>query len=61
MSFKTIITCPECGHKSEHIAHTDRCEIIYECPKCKAKLKPNKEDCCISCSHGSEQKCEDED
>ncbi len=32
---------------------TDACLFYYECPNCKALLRPNPGDCCVFCSFGS--------
>lgn len=32
---------------------TDACLFYYECPNCKAQLRPNPGDCCVFCSFGS--------
>ncbi|WP_430898074.1 MULTISPECIES: GDCCVxC domain-containing (seleno)protein [unclassified Paraflavitalea] len=53
MQILSIITCPVCRHKEEEVMPTDACQYFYECKNCKARLKPNKGDCCVFCSYGS--------
>ena len=55
MKTKSIITCPECGHKKEEEMPTEACQFFYECENCKTILKPKKGDCCVYCSYGSEK------
>jgi len=50
---RSILTCPECGNRSEEEMPTDACMYFYECRGCGALLKPNKGDCCVFCSFGS--------
>jgi hypothetical protein len=50
---KSIVTCPECGHRKQEIMPTNACQYFYECVKCKAILKPKEGDCCVYCSYGS--------
>lgn len=50
---KSIITCPNCGHKKEEEMPTDACSWFYECEKCNSVLKPMEGDCCVYCSYGS--------
>ncbi|GAB4321947.1 MAG: hypothetical protein Kow00127_14520 [Bacteroidales bacterium] len=50
---KSVITCPECGAKHLEEMPVDSCQIIYECPDCKAVLRPKEGDCCVYCSYGS--------
>jgi len=50
---KSIITCPECGHKKEETMPTDACQYFYECENCKKILKPTGNDCCVYCSYGT--------
>ena len=48
----STLTCPECGHQSKDLMPTDACQFFYDCPNCKAILKPNAGDCCVYCSFG---------
>ena len=50
---KSIITCPNCGHKKEEEMPTNACQYFYECVHCKALLKPLPGDCCVYCSYGT--------
>ena len=49
----SIITCPDCGQKTEETMPTNACQYFYECNKCHSVLKPLKGDCCVYCSYGS--------
>lgn len=49
----SVITCPECSFTKEEKMPTDSCQFFWECPSCKAVLKPKKGDCCVFCSYGS--------
>ena len=51
---KSIITCPECSHRKEEKMPTDACQFFYKCESCNTILKPNKGDCCVFCSYGSQ-------
>jgi hypothetical protein len=50
---RSTITCPHCGHKTEQIMPTNACMFFFDCPACKARLKPRAGDCCVFCSYGS--------
>lgn len=50
---QSTITCPHCGHKSKETMPTDACLFFFDCPACKALLKPKTDDCCVFCSYGS--------
>jgi len=50
---KSIITCPNCGHKKEETMPTDACQYFYECENCKSRLKPKTGHCCVFCSFGT--------
>lgn len=47
------LTCPDCGHAETLVMPTDACQWFYECPACKALLKPKPGGCCVFCSCGS--------
>ncbi len=50
---ESIITCPNCGHRSTETMPTDACQFFYDCKACGALLKPKQGDCCVFCSHGT--------
>lgn len=54
LDYKSTITCPACGFAKEEEMPTDSCVFFYECGNCKKLLKPEKGDCCVFCSYGSE-------
>ena len=49
----STLTCPECGHVSLQTMPTDACIYFFDCPGCRAVLRPKKGDCCVFCSYGS--------
>ncbi|PLX40679.1 MAG: hypothetical protein C0605_06165 [Hyphomicrobiales bacterium] len=49
----TRMTCPECGHSHDAAMPENACVMEYECPACKAMLKPKQGDCCVFCSYGT--------
>lgn len=53
MMLRSVITCPECGHRAEETMPTNACLFFYDCSACGAKLKPKSGDCCVFCSYGS--------
>ncbi len=53
LELKTVITCPECGAKSEEIMPELSCVIYHECKSCGAILKPHEGDCCVYCSYAT--------
>ncbi|WP_316151534.1 GDCCVxC domain-containing (seleno)protein [Cupriavidus sp. BIC8F] len=50
---ESVLTCPHCGSAQRETMPTDACQFFYECPNCKALLKPKPGDCCVFCSFGS--------
>ncbi|NNE86529.1 MAG: hypothetical protein HKN27_00505 [Silicimonas sp.] len=48
----STLTCPECKTESTGQMSTDACQFFYDCPACKAVLKPKPGDCCVWCSYG---------
>jgi len=55
INLHSTITCPNCGFKKDEIMPTDSCQFFYQCSNCGLILKPNKGDCCVYCSFGSEK------
>ena len=49
----SILTCPECGARTEERMPEDACQFFYECPACKAVIRPRPGDCCVFCSYGT--------
>ncbi len=49
----SVLTCPECGHQQAEEMALDACQYFYDCPSCKAVLKPQPGDCCVFCSYGT--------
>jgi len=49
----SVITCPACGFSREETMPTDACVWYWECPGCKALIRPQPGDCCVYCSYGS--------
>ena len=50
---QSTLTCPHCARASVEVMPTDACLFFWECPGCKAQLKPLAGDCCVFCSYGS--------
>ncbi|HEU5246966.1 MAG TPA: GDCCVxC domain-containing (seleno)protein [Candidatus Udaeobacter sp.] len=50
---ESIITCPQCGHRTEEVMPTNACVFFFDWPSCKANLKPKVGDYCVFCSYGS--------
>ena len=50
---QSVITCPQCGHRTEETMPTNACVFFFECPACHAHLKPKSGNCCVFCSYGS--------
>ena len=53
ISLQTVITCPECRHKTAETMPQDACQFFYDCKNCGAILKALPGDCCVYCSYGS--------
>jgi hypothetical protein len=49
---QSTITCPQCGVRSTETMPTNACVYFYDCPSCRALLKPLSGDCCVFCSFG---------
>lgn len=47
-----ILTCPECGSRTEESMPENACLRFFECPACHVLLKPAAGDCCVFCSFG---------
>ena len=54
MILESVLTCPLCGLATRETMPTDACLYFYQCHGCNAVLKPNRGDCCVFCSFGSE-------
>jgi hypothetical protein len=50
------IGCPACGAETEAEMPTDACLYFWECPACRAVVKPKTGDCCVFCSY-SDVRC----
>jgi hypothetical protein len=46
------MTCPECRHVEVETMPADRCVFFWECPGCRALVRPKAGDCCVYCSYG---------
>ena len=47
------IHCPHCGVETPDIMPTNACVRFWECPACRALVKPKPGDCCVFCSYGT--------
>jgi|SRR6476661_7654894 hypothetical protein len=50
---ESVLTCPLCAFAARETMPTDACLYFYECPACRALLRPKAGDCCVFCSYGS--------
>ena len=50
---ESVVTCPVCGGESAATMPTDACQFFWDCPRCKAIVRPKAGDCCVFCSYGS--------
>ena len=50
---ESTVTCPACGACAHESMPTDSCIYFWECPQCRALLKPKAGDCCVFCSYGT--------
>ena len=53
VELQSTIACPHCSHRKQETMPTDACMHFYECPNCRALLRPKPGDCCVFCSYGS--------
>ena len=49
---ESTLTCPTCREPSTETMLTNACQFFYNCPHCKAVLRPLAGDCCVFCSYG---------
>lgn len=49
---RSTLICPACGSRTTETMPTDACQYFYDCPACRAVLKPKTGDCCVFCSYG---------
>jgi hypothetical protein len=56
MSAQSTLTCPKCRRKTTETMPEDACVFFFDCPHCKAVLRPLPGDCCVFCSYG-DHKC----
>lgn len=50
---ESVVSCPVCGGESTTTMPTDACQFFWDCPRCKALVRPKTGDCCVFCSYGS--------
>lgn len=53
VTLHSVITCPNCGHRSQETMPTNACLFFYDCAACGTRLKPKPGHCCVFCSYGS--------
>ena len=46
------LTCPQCAVATFAAMPDDACLYFFECPACRALLRPRAGDCCVFCSYG---------
>ena len=49
----SVLTCPQCGAQTKAEMPVDACQFFFDCPSCKAVLRPKSGDCCVFCSYGT--------
>jgi hypothetical protein len=54
LRLQSLITCPSCGFSRDETMPTDACLFYWECPACRALIRPKAGDCCVYCSYGTE-------
>lgn len=52
-SVPVSITCPACGVVTPGEMPGDSCLYFWDCPTCRAVVKPRAGHCCVFCSYGS--------
>lgn len=50
---QSTLHCPHCDAETSAQMPADACVYFFECPSCRAMLKPKPGDCCVFCSYGS--------
>ncbi|HKC93620.1 MAG TPA: GDCCVxC domain-containing (seleno)protein [Nitrospira sp.] len=50
---RCVVQCPNCGMGTEQEMSTDSCVVYFQCPSCKAVLRPKTGQCCVFCSYGN--------
>jgi hypothetical protein len=50
--YETRVACPHCGVIASASMPDDACQFFWECPHCRAVLRPAAGDCCVFCSYG---------
>jgi hypothetical protein len=50
---RSVLTCPECGHRREEAMPADACLFFYDCKGCGIVLRPKPGECCVFCSYGT--------
>lgn len=55
VSFKTRITCRNCGATEDITMHSSLPERSFTCKKCTTVLLAHSDECCVYCSYGSVQ------
>lgn len=52
MVLDSILTCPECGHKTKEEMLENSCQYSYRCSSCNKLIVAKEGECCIFCSYG---------
>ncbi|MEP7066719.1 MAG: GDCCVxC domain-containing (seleno)protein [Gemmatimonadota bacterium] len=53
IEFRSLLTCPHCGHSEAHVMPDHACLFFHECATCHAVLRPHAGHCCVFCSYGT--------
>lgn len=52
MTVPGVLTCPFCQLRTQEPMPINACLRVFDCPGCRATLRPNAGDCCVFCSFG---------
>lgn len=55
MSFKSILTCPMCGHEECFSIPYEKQLMSFTCSACLSVIKTPDDQCCIFCAFGSDE------
>ncbi|HZH48140.1 MAG TPA: GDCCVxC domain-containing (seleno)protein [Nitrospira sp.] len=50
---RSVVTCPNCGTRTEAEMPAEACLVFFECESCHVVLRPKSGDCCVFCSYAN--------
>ena len=53
IEYRSVLSCPECGHRETLTMPDNYCLWYHDCTGCGALLRPKGGDCCVFCSYGT--------